>query len=72
MTSGGRYVMMTGTPLMLLWSASNWDTHTLEVSEVCWVLSLILFSSVNHTPRCSQNLEINAVLTLILMTWCYT
>ena len=32
MTSGGQCVMTTGTALMLLWSANNWDMHTLEVS----------------------------------------
>ena len=32
MTSGGQCVMITGTTLMLLWYASNWDMHTLEVS----------------------------------------
>ena len=32
MTSGGQCVMTPGTALMLLWSASNWDMHTLEVS----------------------------------------
>ena len=32
MTSGGQCVMTTGTALMLLWSASNWDMDTLEVS----------------------------------------
>ena len=32
MTSGGQCVMTPGTTLMLLWSASNWDIHTLEVS----------------------------------------
>ena len=32
MTSGGQCVMTPGTTLMLLWSASNWDMHTLEVS----------------------------------------
>ena len=32
MTSGEQYVMTPGTPLMLLWSADNWDMHTLEVS----------------------------------------
>ena len=32
MTSGGQCVMTSGTALMLLWSASSWDTHTLEVS----------------------------------------
>ena len=31
MTSGGQCVMTPGTTLMLLWSASNWDMHTLEV-----------------------------------------
>ena len=33
MTSGGLCVMTSGTALMLLWSASNWDMHTQEVSE---------------------------------------
>ena len=32
MTSGGQCVMTPGTALMLLWSASNWVMHTLEVS----------------------------------------
>ena len=32
MTSGGQYVMTTGTTLMLLWSASSWGT--LEVNTV--------------------------------------
>ena len=32
MTSGGQCVMTPGTVLMLLWSASNWNMHTLEVS----------------------------------------
>ena len=35
MTSGGQCVMITGTTLMLLWSASSWDmkvsTHTNEM-----------------------------------------
>ena len=31
MTSGGQCVMTLGTALMLLWYASNWDMHTLEV-----------------------------------------
>ena len=32
MTSGGQCVMTAGTTLMQLWSASNWDMHTLEAS----------------------------------------
>ena len=32
MTSGGQCVMTTGTVLMPVWSADNWDMHTLEVS----------------------------------------
>ena len=32
MTSGGQCVMTSGTTLMLLWSASSWDMHTLAVS----------------------------------------
>ena len=34
MTSGGQCAMTPGTTLMLLWSASNWDMHTLEVRMV--------------------------------------
>ena len=32
MISGGQCVMTCGTTLMLLWCASSWDMHTLEVS----------------------------------------
>ena len=32
MTSGEQCVMTSGTALMLLLSANNWDMHTLEVS----------------------------------------
>ena len=32
MTNGGQCVMTPGTTLMLLWSASSWDMHILEVS----------------------------------------
>ena len=31
MTSGEQCVMTAGAALMLLWSASSWDMHTLEV-----------------------------------------
>ena len=34
MTSGEQCVMMAGTVLMPVWSADNWDMHTLEVSAV--------------------------------------
>ena len=33
-TSGGQCVMITGIPLMPLWSVSSWDMHTLEVSSI--------------------------------------
>jgi len=33
-TSGGQCVMITGTTLMPLWCADNWDMHTLEVSSI--------------------------------------
>ena len=36
MTSGGQCVMTPGTALMLLWSASSWDSHTLEVRLSVW------------------------------------
>ena len=35
MISGGQCVMTPGTILMLLWSASSWDMHTLEVANYC-------------------------------------
>ena len=41
MTSGGQCVMTTGTALMLLWSASSWDMHTLEVS-LCNIMNVDL------------------------------
>ena len=34
MTSGGQFVTISGTALMLLWSAGKWDMHTLEVSRL--------------------------------------
>ena len=37
MTSGGQCVMTSGTALMLLWFAGNWDMHTLEVSILEWM-----------------------------------
>ena len=40
MTSGGQCVMTPGTALMLLWSASSWDMHTLEVSVLTYILFL--------------------------------
>ena len=36
MTSGEQCVMITGTALTLLWSASSWDMHTLGVSPLGW------------------------------------
>ena len=45
-TSGGQCVMMAGTVLMLLWSASNWDMHTLEVSTSTVLMPL------GHFPLC--------------------
>ena len=33
MTSGGQCVMTPGTTPMLLWFASSWDMHTLEVGR---------------------------------------
>ena len=53
MTSGEQCVMTTGTTLMLLWSASNLDMLTLEVSgstddcETIYIYLLKLFYSWN-------------------------
>jgi len=46
MTSGGQCVMISGTSLMRLWSASSWDMHILEVS----VLSFFLCDSKSDMP----------------------
>ena len=37
MTSGGQCVMTTGTTLMLLWSANNWDMLILQVSVLEYI-----------------------------------
>ena len=42
MTSGGQCVMTAGTPLMLLWCASSWDIHTLEVSASTETVRVLL------------------------------
>ena len=70
MISGGQCVMTPGTVMMQLLSADSWDMHTLEVSEDCWIVSLIL--CVNHTSRCSQNLEFSIALMHMLMSYCCT
>ena len=44
MTSGGQYVMMAGTPLMLLLSASSWDMQLLEVSLIYYLVGITKFS----------------------------
>ena len=36
MIPGGQCVMTPGITLMLLWSASSWDMHTLEVANYCF------------------------------------
>jgi len=46
MTSGGQCVMTAGIPLMLLWSASSWDMHTLEVSVLLAYLNVTHLHSV--------------------------
>ena len=40
MTSGGQCVMTTGTAIMLLWFASNWDMHTLGVSYEVYLFQI--------------------------------
>ena len=34
MTSGGQFVVTTGILLMLMWSASSWDTMKMKVSTL--------------------------------------
>ena len=49
MTSGGQCVMTPGTALMLLWSASSWDMHILEVSEYsCYFFYMLVYHA--HCP----------------------
>ena len=43
MTSGGQCVMTAGIALMLLWSASNWVMHTLEVSINTVLMQVVHF-----------------------------
>ena len=52
MTSGGQCVMMAGTVLMQVWSASSWDMQPLEVSaNICELElhQLFLFLSKLYT-----------------------
>ena len=64
MTSGGQCVMTPGTTLMLLWSASNWDIHTLEVSMPANVHIYVV--SIFMSQCLVQVVEHTAVLTLVL------
>ena len=63
MTSGGQCVMTFGTALMLLWSASNWDMHTLEVSLLRSQLSV-------HIHPCKCNGAYLSVMGLVTMCQC--
>ena len=64
MTSGGQCVMTSGTALMLLWSASSWDMHILEVSEYsCYFLYACLSCTLSLYV---QMVELTAMLTLAL------
>ena len=49
MTSGGLCVMTPGTTLMLLWSASSWDMHILEVRLFFYVSVNIFFNLYMYT-----------------------
>ena len=42
MTNGVQCVMTAGAALMLQWSASSWDMHTLEVSESAQNVSVLV------------------------------
>ena len=48
MTSGGQCVITPGTTLMLLWSASSWDMHTLEVRTLSDLCGVYHISSIRH------------------------
>ena len=53
MISGEQCVMMVGTELMQLWSASSWDMHTLEVSgsaNVCEAWLRCFYCGTGGTP----------------------
>ena len=64
MIGGGQCVMTCGTTLMQLWSASNWDTCTLEVC--IYRCNLIL--NIRHiTLVCMQQVAEHTVMpTLVL------
>ena len=62
MTSGGQCVMTLGTALMLLWSASNWDMHTQEVSLYKYFLTMLKINSFCE----SQLARHLAMATLVL------
>ena len=49
MTSGGQCVMTTGTAIMLLWFASNWDMHTLGVSYEIYLFQNLSTAFVTQT-----------------------
>ena len=61
MTSGGQCVMTPGTVLMLLWFASSWDMHTLEVSMLyactylCCSICMSLMSYAGGTAYSSAH-----------------
>ena len=63
MTSGGQCVITTGTALMQLWSANNWDMHLLEVSIVS---ILFLFLQVYVYNAYMQVEEHTSMPTLVL------
>ena len=52
MTSGGQCVMTPGTTLMLLWFASNWNMHTLEVSA-----DILILQTHSQQQECHENGE---------------
>ena len=68
MTSGGQCVMTPGTTLMLLWSASSWDMHILEVSADILILPTYSQQQEYHENRkpCFQLYSMRYKVTCLL------
>ena len=67
MTSGGQCVMTAGAALMLLWSASSWDMHTLAVSNIFFNEMQTYFVNCIFCIICVQLVLHTAMPTLVLV-----
>ena len=65
MMSGGQCVTTAGAPQMQVWSADNWDMHTLEVrTDICTMSASSLIILINFTIQLPKH---TAVLGLVLV-----